>query len=86
MDERCAGDACAKMKTQTAEEANACMITKAHVNEPLSGCKFFLKSRASFITFAYANVNFQGYPVFQATCLSPTRKSTIAVAPREGAG
>jgi hypothetical protein len=37
MDERCAGDACAKMKTQTAAEANACMLSKAHVNEQING-------------------------------------------------
>lgn len=38
LDERCAGDACSGMKTQTAEQANACMI-KSTVNEDVDGCK-----------------------------------------------
>lgn len=38
LDIRCAGDACQGMKTQTAEQANACMI-KSTVNEEVDGCK-----------------------------------------------
>jgi len=49
MDERCSGDACAKMKTQTAAEANACMLSKAHVNEQINGCKFTSKPSSLFL-------------------------------------
>lgn len=38
LDERCAGDACSGMKTQTADQANQCMI-KSTVNEDVEGCK-----------------------------------------------
>jgi hypothetical protein len=36
LDERCAGDACKGMKTQTADQANKCML-KAHVKEEVEG-------------------------------------------------
>jgi hypothetical protein len=36
LDERCAGDACKGMKTQTAAEANKCML-KGHVKEDVEG-------------------------------------------------
>lgn len=39
MDERCAGDACAKMKTQTAAQANACMKSQTAV-EDVEGCEY----------------------------------------------
>lgn len=38
LDIRCAGDACSGMKTQTADQANKCMI-KSTVNEDVEGCK-----------------------------------------------
>lgn len=38
LDIRCAGDACQGMKTQTADQANQCMI-KSTVNEDVDGCK-----------------------------------------------
>jgi hypothetical protein len=38
LDARCTGDACEVLKTQTAEQANACMI-KQQVQEPVEGCK-----------------------------------------------
>lgn len=43
LDARCSGDACTTLKTQTAEEANACMISQ-EVKEPVDGCEYsFLK-------------------------------------------
>jgi len=47
MDERCAGDACAKMKTQTAAQANACMKSQTAV-ENVEGCEY---SHSSLIAF-----------------------------------
>lgn len=38
LDIRCAGDACQGMKTQTAEQANQCMI-KSTIKEEVDGCK-----------------------------------------------
>ena len=48
LDERCAGDACKGMKTQTAAQANACML-KSHVHEEVEGCKFYITS--SYFSF-----------------------------------
>lgn len=41
LDARCTGDACATLKTQTAELANACMKSQ-EVDEPVEGCKCHL--------------------------------------------
>jgi hypothetical protein len=38
LDARCTGDACTTLKTETAEQANACMINQ-QVVEPVDGCK-----------------------------------------------
>lgn len=38
LDIRCNGDACSGMKTQTAAQANQCML-KSTVNEDVEGCK-----------------------------------------------
>ncbi len=44
MDARCSGDACKTLKTQSATQANACMIG-AQVEEPVEGCKSYPSSR-----------------------------------------
>ena len=43
LDGRCTGDACTSLKTQSAVEANACMIAQQAV-EPVEGCKFYQNS------------------------------------------
>jgi hypothetical protein len=43
LNERCAGDACAGMKTQSADVANKCMITDPHVKEAIgdTACELY---------------------------------------------
>jgi hypothetical protein len=41
LDARCTGDRCSALKTQTAEEANACM-KEQEAKEPVEGCKYHL--------------------------------------------
>lgn len=43
LDIRCAGDACQGMKTQTAEQANQCMI-KSTVQEDVEGCEYHVSA------------------------------------------
>lgn len=58
LDERCAGDACSGMKTQTADQANKCMI-KSTVNEDVDGCKFGITIYT--VIFHIANCDLRAY-------------------------
>tara|TARA_R110002060_G_scaffold10403_1_gene15450 strand:+ start:1660 stop:1866 length:207 start_codon:yes stop_codon:yes gene_type:complete len=41
LDARCTGDICSALKTQTAEQANACM-KEQEAKEPVEGCEYHL--------------------------------------------
>lgn len=84
MDERCAGDACAKMKTQTAAQANACMLKQSHVNEPIDGCTCPHRPPLSFSIMLTRTL--QGSPAFPATCPLLTHSLTKKIRCSSGRG
>lgn len=59
LDIRCNGDACSGMKTQTAAQANQCML-KSTVNEDVEGCKSQVPIAHESSRFPLADILFQG--------------------------
>lgn len=71
LDIRCAGDACQGMKTQTAEQANKCMI-KSTVNEDVEGCKYHVSYHFQIaLILPLLTLSFKGSLSCLAVCRLP---------------
>lgn len=61
LDERCAGDACKGMKTQSAADANKCMLQgqQKHIQEDVEGCKCYaqLIKPSSFVSITLTRLS-----------------------------